>query len=340
MNSSIGWTKAAPTWLTATLALVFSLSALLLFIFEFVLGFEVIDPMYKKKGSVNVVGTLRPAESLNVKRLLILSGHHDSALEFTWLRFTGYGFFILIATWMLALLTVLVVSAIQLVGVAIGSEPLIKIGTMGWILLVYPVLPAIVFTIFFARGRKNGGRVPGAADNLSGCALVVAMCRFLMENPSCIPQDTEIRFITFGSEEAGLRGSHRYVQRHIAELQQMDARLLNFETIVHPEIAILTSEANGIVKNSTEMVNSLVAAAQRAGVPYRMQPATLGTSNDAGRFSRVGLKACTLLGFNTQQMVTFYHQERDNPEILTLEPLLNVLKLTREWIKMVERSEH
>jgi hypothetical protein len=32
-------------------------------------------------------------------------------------------------------------------------------------------------------------------------------------------------------------------------------------------------------------------------------------------------------------MVAFYHQERDNPEILTLEPLLNVLKLTREWIR-------
>jgi hypothetical protein len=80
------------------------------------------------------------------------------------------------------------------------------------------------------------------------------------------------------------------------------------------------------------MVNSLVAAAQRAGVPYRLQPATLGTSNDAGRFSRAGLKAATLLGFDIQQMVTFYHQERDTPEILTIEPLLNVLKLALEWV--------
>lgn len=333
LNVSIEWITAIPAWLTASLALIFALSAVLLFIFEFVLVYEVIDPIYKKKGSVNVVGTLRPTNSQNVQRLLILSGHHDSALEFTWLRFTGYGFFILIATWMLALLTVLVISSIQLIGVVFGNEPLVRIGTMGWILFVYPVLPAIAFTIFFARGRKNGGRVPGAADNLSGCALVVAMCRFLVENPSCIPADTEIRFITFGSEEAGLRGSLRYVRRHREELQQMDARLLNFETIVHPEIAILTSEANGIIKNSTEMVNSLVAAAQRAGIPYRLQPATLGTSNDAGRFSRVGLKACTLLGFNTQQMVAFYHQDRDKPEILTIEPLLNVLKITREWIQ-------
>jgi len=55
---------------------------------------------------------------------------------------------------------------------------------------------------------------PGAADNLSACALAVALCGFLLRNPSYIPVDTEIRFISFGSEEAGLRGSRRYVERH------------------------------------------------------------------------------------------------------------------------------
>jgi hypothetical protein len=36
--------------------------------------------------------------------------------------------------------------------------------------------------------------------------------------------------------------------------------------------------------------------------------------------------------FNIQQMVAFYHQKWDTPEILTIEPLLNVLKLTFEWV--------
>ncbi|MGW8226822.1 MAG: M28 family metallopeptidase [Anaerolineales bacterium] len=332
LNISMGWFANLPPWVTATLALVFSLSAVLLFIFEFVIGFEVVDRFFKKKESVNVIGTIRNAEPQNVQRLLLLSGHHDSAMEFTWLRFTGYGFFILLATWVIGLLAVLVMSIIQLTGAVVGNEDLVRHGTLRWALLVYPLLPAIICAMFFTRGRKNGGIVPGAADNLSACGLVVAMCRFLVQNPSRIPADTEIRFITFGSEEAGVRGSRRYVQRHLEELQRLDARLLNFETIVDPEIAILTSEVNGTVKNSPAMVNSLVAAAQRAGVPYRLQPATLGTSNDAGRFSQVGLKAATLLGFNTQQMVTFYHQERDTPEILAVEPLLNVLRLALEWV--------
>ena len=109
--------------------------------------------------------------------------------------------------------------------------------------------------------------------------------------------------------------------------------MLNYETIAHPEVVILTSETNGSVKNSPEMVKSVVAAAQRARVPYRVKPATLGTGSDAGPFSQAGLKATTLIGFNTQQMVAFYHQRSDQPEVLTADPLLNVLKLTLEWVR-------
>ncbi len=333
MNISIGLVPGVSPWITAIAALAFSISSALLFILEFVIGFELIDPFFKKKGSLNVVGTLRKPGNQTVKRLLILSGHHDSALEFTWLRFTGYGYFFLTATWLIGLFTVLVMSTIQLVGLITGNADVVRIGTLGWILLAYPIVPSILFAVLFTRGRKNGGNVPGAADNLSASALAVAMCRFLVENPSSIPDDTEIRFITFGSEEAGVRGSRRYVQRHLDELKRLDVRLLNYETIAHPEIAILTSKSNGTVKNSPEMVKNVVVAAQRAGIPYKVQPATLGTSSDAGPFSRAGLKATTLLGFKVQQMVAFYHQERDTPEVLTIEPLLNVLKLTLEWVR-------
>jgi aminopeptidase YwaD len=159
------------------------------------------------------------------------------------------------------------------------------------------------------------------------------MCRFLAKNPACIPDNTEIRFITFGSEEVGVRGSRRYVQRHLDELKLLDVRLLNYETIAIPEIAILSSETNGSVKNSPEMVQSVVAAAQRAGAPYKVQPASLGAASDAGPFSQAGLKATTLVGFKLRQMVAFYHQKWDTPEVLSIEPLLNVLKLTLEWVR-------
>jgi hypothetical protein len=339
LNISIGRFTGISPWVTASAALAFSILSPMLFILEFVLGCELLDRLFKKKRSVNVIGTLRPIGTNRVQRLLIVSGHHDSAPENTWLRLLGYGFLILAATQYVGFIVMLALSIIQLAGLITGNADLVRSGTLSWVLLAYPIVPAIVFALFFTREGKNGGTVPGAADNLSGSALAVALCRFLVKNPADIPADTEIRFVSFGSEEAGLRGSRRYVERHLDELKRLDARLLNFETVAHPVITILTSDLNGTVKNSPEMVNSVVAAAERTGVPYKVQPALLGIGNDSAPFSQAGLKAVTLLPFKMpQQMIAFYHQRRDGPEILTIDPLLNVLKLTLEWVRHGEED--
>jgi len=270
----------------------------------------------------------------NVKRLLILSGHHDSALENTWIRYAGYGFYILSATFFIGAITLTVVCLIQFVGLVIGNKTVVRIGTLKWFLLVYPIVTTIIYAAFLTRGRKNGGIVPGAADNLSASAAAVAMCRFLVKNPSYLPEDTEIRFISFGSEEAGLRGSKRYVKRHLDELKRLDAHVLNYEIVAHPEISILANDMNSTVRYSPAMVKGVAAAAQRAGVPYKIGSGGIGAGCDSAPFHQAGLKSITLLPFKTpQQLIAFYHQDRDTPEVLTIEPLLNVLKLTLEWIR-------
>jgi hypothetical protein len=334
LNFSTGRLTGVSPWLTAIAALVFSILSVVTYLLEFVYSFEFVDPLFRKKQSLNVIGALRKPGTRNVKRLLILSGHHDSALENTWLRYLGYGFLIFSAAFLIGVITTLAMSIIQLTGVITGNADTVRVGTMGWALLACPVAPSVIYAMFFNMRGKNGGTVPGAADNLSASALAVAMCRFLVQNPSCIPDDTEIRFISFGSEEAGLRGSRRYVERHLDELRRLDVRMLNFETVAHPEMCILTSDVAGTVRHSREMVRSAAAAAERARVPYRLRSATLGVGTDAGPFSRAGLEATALLPFKVpQQMVAFYHQKWDTPEILTIEPLLNVLKLTFEWVR-------
>jgi hypothetical protein len=334
LNISFGHIAGVLPWVTSIAALVFSIMVPIPFIFEFVLSYELLDPLFRKTESINVIGTLRNPGTRIVNRLLIISGHHDSAPENTWLRFVGYGFFILLATFFIGYVIILVMSIIQLWGLIADNANMARTVTLGWIMMSYPIMPAVIFALFFTRKGKNGGNVPGAADNLSACALSVAMCRFLVKNPTYIPEDTEIRFMSFGGEESGYRGSRRYVTRHLEELKRLDTRMINIETVANPEFVILTSDINGTVKNSPEIVKSVVEAAERAGVPFKMKSATLGTANDSGPFSKAGLEAMTLLGFKVlQQMVAFYHQKWDNPDILTIEPLLNVLKLTMEWVR-------
>ena len=96
----------------------------------------------------------------------------------------------------------------------------------------------------------------------------------------------------------------------------------------------LTSDVNGTLKNPPEMVKSAVAAAQRAGVPHKVTSATIGVNTDAASFNKAGLKALTLFPFKfPQQTVAFYHTVRDQPEVMSIEPLINVLKLTLEWVR-------
>jgi hypothetical protein len=323
-----------PLWLPAIGALVFSIFPPLSFILEFLLSYEVFDSFFPKKLSTNVIGSLRKPGTKDVKHLLIVSGHHDSALENTWLRYAPKWFYFFSTTFFFGMVVLVVVCLIQLIGAVIESEAVVQRGTLGWVLLVYPIIPAMIYALFLTRGKKDGGIVPGAADNLSACAAVVTTCRFLVANPSFIPDDTEIRFISFGSEEAGCRGSRRYVNRHLEELKRLDARLLNYEIIAYPKISIPTSDVNGFVKYSPEMVNCVIGAAQRSGVPYKVGSASLGAGSDAAPFNRAGLKGLTLMLFKLpEQQYAFYHQDRDTPEVLTIEPFVNVLKLTIEWIK-------
>jgi len=98
LNLSMGQLMGISPWLTSIAALAFSIILPLPFILEFVLAIELFDPIFRKKKSINVIGKLCKPGTKIVKRLLIISGHHDSAPENTWLRFLGYGFFILLAT--------------------------------------------------------------------------------------------------------------------------------------------------------------------------------------------------------------------------------------------------
>lgn len=315
-------------WITAVGAVVCAGVAVLVVTLEFVFAFEVIDVLFRKRRSVNVVARLRHPDTREVRRLLLVSGHHDSAPENTWLSAFGLAGLIVQSAMPIGMVAMLGLAIVRLVG---GGGAL---GIAGWLVLGCLVAPAIVVGSLFTRGRRGGGNVPGAVDNLAACAITVALCKFLVEHPDEIPRDTEIRFITFGAEEAGTRGSRRYVARHRDELARLDARLLNLEMVGDPVITIFTSDLNRRVKHSPEMVQSAVAAAETAGVPYRVAPAGLGVGTDAGPFSCAGLKAVTLFPFRVpEQLVAFYHQKSDGPEALSGAAIENALKVALAWVR-------
>nr|MDO8114982.1 M28 family peptidase [Candidatus Sigynarchaeota archaeon] len=311
--------------------------ALLIFLimeFEFLYSREFTDRFYKKRGSTNVIGRIGPKEGDETKRILIFSGHHDSALQFTWLRHLKSGFYVTVMVTAVAVMVLVVSTAIHLISVAFS---LIDAWNVSFVtVLSWTVFPAgIIFGMFFTERGHDGGRVPGAVDNLSGVTLAIAVARVLKAYPDIHPPYTEIRIISFGAEEASVRGSRAYVHRHLAELKDHDAVCINFESIVHPEIIIYKSDLNGSLKFDLKTVATVAEAAKQAGVPYSVKPFSFGgAGTDALSFGRAGLKATSLCSLKPRSdLLSFYHQEFDTPDKVNLVALQNVLQIVIEYLK-------
>src|SRR5271157_105107 len=307
---------------------------LLMLIFEFLLYREFVDFLFPKATSENVVGRILPESGEEPTRLIIFSGHHDSAWQFTWLRYLKHGYYISEAVLIFGVLSLFLGCTVKLVSI-LANLPYPPWIAAYLVIVSWVLLPAgFVFGVFFTE-RGASGTVPGATDNLSGTTCALAMGRIVKNHPEIVPANTEIRIVSFGSEEAGCRGSTRYVARHLAELRAKDAVIINFETIAQPEISILTSDSNGFVHNSKEIVDHVAAAAEASGTPHIVHPFFFGGGGtDSLPFSRAGIKSACLVGMKVPgQMLQFYHQDRDTPDKLNDEALKNALKIATEYLR-------
>ena len=320
--------------LFTSLALAIEIFIVLILILEFFLFREFIDGLYPRKPSVNIIGTIRPKNRKTTGRILIFGGHHDSALQFNYLRYFKNGYFI--AEGILIFGVVLFT-----MGILTRWIELVFSLPWGWLVAAFPwymwiFLPVCVFIGFtFTEREKNGGSVPGAIDNLSAVSILLMIGRVLKRRPELIPADTEIRLITFGCEEAGTRGSRAYVSAHEAELRAADAVFVNLESIYDPEIEIFTSDRNGTLPNSPDVVRGLAQAAQAVGAPSRISHFPFaGGGTDALSFREKGIRAGCLFSMKIpSQMVKFYHQPSDNYDMVNPAALQNAAQIALEYIR-------
>jgi aminopeptidase YwaD len=128
------------------------------------------DAFFKKKPGCNAVGMLEPAGE--VRRQIVVSGHHDSPYVFNFLtRFAslaGIRFF-------LAMLFYVFLAALSLYG-AFQSATMDRFWRIGGVPLVL-ALAGLLFTVplFFFISTKAS---PGAGDNLNGSSIALHLGRF------------------------------------------------------------------------------------------------------------------------------------------------------------------
>ena len=146
--------------------------------------------------------------------------------------------------------------------------------------------------------------IPGANDNGAGIATLMTIAREV----AGLDHPYTLRFIAFGSEELGLRGSQFYVGPLGLEERLNIEMMLNFD-------ALGTGRVVGVLGDD-ELVTSILAVGEEAGIDSERRPSlSRGTSSDHASFRGAGIPAASFLAddfsriHTPEDRVEFVHPE-------------------------------
>ncbi len=319
--------------------ITFALNAVaFIFIFyEFFSYREFIDKLFRERSSQNVVGTIHAKGER--KKIIIYAGHHDSALQFNLLRYLKFGYGVVLFLGLGVLFTWIIASVVfvgyTVWGLIAGSLDYALFADLTLGLFIVGIVPMIMLIEFVSSGEK-ANKVPGAVDNLSAVAIVLGVGRYLKKHRELIPDGTEIRLISFGCEEAGLRGAYRYAAEHRDELKAHHAEVVNMDCIQSiKNVRVVAYEPTTRTRHSEEVVNNVLHAAESMGIKAKLTGVTFGEKligqisggSDAVPFSKAGIKATNLMHVDFKKFLQFYHQPTDRVDIISPGALEMALKI-------------
>jgi hypothetical protein len=289
-----------PYW-SLPAALILAAINAVLYVFHFVLFHAVLDPLFPKLRSHNVVGTIEPKEQ--AESTLIFSGHMDSTPEFIWWYwFKGWGARMMV----FAGFSWLLLPLFYAVALAVGFS--VWMSSPWW---VFVALSPLSLAFFFIHGKRI---VPGAQDNLSGVAVAYEVARRLANGDRL--ERTRIRVVSFGSEECGLKGSGAYATRYKQQLLKENAHVINLDGILDIEnMFVIEREVMAMQTHHRPLIDAMLDAFERNGLPRRPGTIPIG-GTDASSFSARGIPATSIVGLPMGQLHPTYHTRLDTLDCL------------------------
>jgi Zn-dependent M28 family amino/carboxypeptidase len=205
----------------------------------------------------------------------------------------------------------------------------------------------ILLLFFFVSSGEKANKVPGAIDNLSAVAVVLGLGRYLKKHKDVIPDGTEIRLISFGCEEAGLRGAYRYAAAHHDELKALDAEVVNMDGVQSVKnVLVIANEPTTRTTHSKEVVEKILRAAESNGIKAKVMGTTfiekliglISGGTDAAAFSKAGIKAANMMQIDFRKFLKFYHQPTDRVDMISEGALEMAVKICIGYVANLKNS--
>jgi hypothetical protein len=282
--------------------------------------------LLSQRTATTVVTEVGPADA---QRTIVLVAHHDAAHagliyhpaipEFVFGR----------APWLIQRVDtspplfapVVAIPALIAGGAATGNRALMKAGT---------VLAAASAAALADIGSRE--TVPGANDNATGVATLIAVGRALAERPV---QNTRVMLVST-SEEATCEGMQAFARRHFAELPPESTFFLSVDTVGSPHLLVLRGE--GMIRMREYPARSLAVLdelAEELGIPLfpnlRLRNATDGIFPLAAGYECASLCSCTDL-----KQPANYHWPTDTPENVDYSTVADAVRLTEALVRRLD----
>jgi acetylornithine deacetylase/succinyl-diaminopimelate desuccinylase-like protein len=172
--------------------------------------------------------------------------------------------------------------------------------------------------------------VPGANDNLSAVAVLLALARSLGERPQ---PDVRVLFLSTGSEESFMEGMQGFMRRHGEKLDPERTTVLCLECVGGPMLTLLEAEGMLRMRPYSDSAKSRVAdAAQAAGIELVRGLRTV-LATDALVALRRGYAAVTLASIDATKFPSNYHWPSDSPENLDWGTIERAFAVTEGFVR-------
>ncbi len=284
---------------------------------EFLLYKKMYDPLFKEETSGNVIA-VRKAKG-ETKRRIIISGHSDSAPEWTYTyKFGSHGVLAVAGYAVAGLGYTAATTAALLAGKKVKKMAL---GQLAF-------LPAYAGLFKFV---DHNNYVDGANDDLTGCYVSAAVLKYLSDNDIRF-ENTEVIAIMTGGEECGLRGAKAYFEAH-PELKNdgVETVYIALDNIRDGDfMMIYEKDMTGMVQNDKDVCNLLKNAGLKQGEDIPVGAIPLG-STDAAAASQAGIKAASLVAMDPAP-ARYYHTRLDTADILIPEVMDKVLNIVLQAV--------
>jgi hypothetical protein len=207
--------------------------------------------------------------------------------------------------------------------VALGSF----LGRMG-LVRAGSLLGALAAAAMADIGRSQV--VPGANDNLSAVAVLLALARSLAERPT---PGVRVLLLSTGSEESFMEGMQGFMRRHRATLDPAHTTVLCLECVGSPTLALVEAEGMLRMRYYSEAARERLArAAAEAGVELVRGLRTVAAS-DALIAMRCGYPAAMLASVDSTKFPSNYHWPSDTPENLDWNTIERAFAVTDRFLR-------